>query len=192
MNHKILTGFHEREKDAEAFAFEAQKCKFYLEFGSGTTTAYVDRFTNAKAFVVENDVRWVDHVKKQLTRSEDIKFVHVDLGPCGGWGYPLQVDNYRSKFREYYESVWNLENSFDLVLVDGRFRVSTFLHSLVKSKVGTTILFDDYKNRDYYHVIEEIIKPVEIYQEMAKFLKSSEIDEVKCEALVKTYSEDLR
>jgi len=28
-------------------------------------------------------------------------------------------------------------------------------------KAGTKIIFDDYSNRPHYHVVEEIIKPIE-------------------------------
>ena len=45
-----------------------------------------------------------------------------------------------------------------MILIDGRFRVACFLFSLINSKEDSTIIFDDYMNRPYYHVVEEVIQ----------------------------------
>ena len=46
----------------------------------------------------------------------------------------------------------------DTVLIDGRFRVCCFLTSLKYANENTKIIFDDYNNRPYYHVVEKFIK----------------------------------
>ena len=50
----------------------------------------------------------------------------------------------------------------DIILIDGRFRVASFLSSCVYLKKETIVLFDDYADRDNYHVFDDIIKPSEI------------------------------
>jgi hypothetical protein len=190
MNHKIITGL--KEPDRLVFAREADRCKKYLEYGSGTTTLYIDKHTSCKAFVVENDPNWISRVHSQLTRKNDITFVFVDLGPVGGWGYPREVDKYRHGFPQYPKAVWELENDFDLILVDGRFRVATFLHCVLHAKEGTIIMFDDYKEREYYHVVEEIIKPEQVHFSIAKFVKPAQVGEEACRRLIDLHTEDLR
>ena len=47
----------------------------------------------------------------------------------------------------------------NFILIDGRLRVLCFLVSLKKCNSGTKIIFDDYVNRKFYHIVEELIKP---------------------------------
>ena len=48
----------------------------------------------------------------------------------------------------------------DLALIDGRFRVACFLHSMLAAEAGTPLLFDEYTNRPRYHLVEEFC-PIE-------------------------------
>lgn len=61
----------------------------------------------------------------------------------------------------------------DLLAIDGRFRVQCFLYSLINADEGTILLFDDYCDRPYYHIVEEIIEPEADDERMSKFVKSS-------------------
>jgi len=45
----------------------------------------------------------------------------------------------------------------DVILIDGRFRVSCFLYSLINAKKDSIIIFDDYLNRPWYHIVEDVI-----------------------------------
>ena len=58
----------------------------------------------------------------------------------------------------------------DVVLIDGRFRVACFLTSLLKSKVGAVIIFDDYSDRNHYHVVEEFVEVSHLEQRQAIFV----------------------
>ena len=57
----------------------------------------------------------------------------------------------------------------DVILIDGRFRVACFLYCLLKSKEGSFIFFDDYINRSYYHVVEDIIPAFDLCGRQAVF-----------------------
>ena len=82
----------------------------------------------------------------------------VDLGPIGWAGRPKNYAK-RAAFQRYIESPWNRGQKPEVILVDGRFRVACFLYSLASADPGSTILFDDYKDREHYHVVEEFLKP---------------------------------
>ena len=45
----------------------------------------------------------------------------------------------------------------DTVLIDGRFRVCCFFTCLKFAKEGTIIIFDDYFDRPYYHIVEKYL-----------------------------------
>jgi hypothetical protein len=76
----------------------------------------------------------------------------------GAWGKPKNKDKI-DNFWMYMVKPWHIAKANDLVpdtiLIDGRFRVASFLFSLVSAQSGATILFDDYVNRPYYHVVEQ-------------------------------------
>lgn len=82
-----------------------------------------------------------------------------------------------------YAGICSLISSF--VLIDGRFRVASFLTSIKFCDDGCKIIFDDYANRTHYHVVEEIIKPIKIFGNQALFevkdrnsLQENEIDQL--------------
>ena len=92
-----------------------------------------------------------------------------DLGEIGSWGRP-KTYHYRHLFSEYTDFLWNQEKTPDLVLVDGRFRVCSFLTCCKKAPPGTKIIFDDYLERPEYHVVEEYLKPLKVDARQALFV----------------------
>jgi hypothetical protein len=85
---------------------------------------------------------------------------HVDIGEVKDWGYPASYEK-RENFQAYTDFLWVHDDKPDMVLVDGRFRVCCFLTTLLNANPGTVIIFDDYTNRQIYHVVEEIVRPRE-------------------------------
>jgi cellulose biosynthesis protein BcsQ len=187
---KMITGL--KGRDPEIFADLLKTNPNYLEYGCGTSTQYVDQYTTSKALIVETDHQWIEKISKTIRRKNDLNFIHVDLGPVSGWGYPKEIEKYKNKFEEYYKKPWESNDDFDLILIDGRFRVATFLYCLLKAKKGTIIILDDYKDRDYYRVVEKFIQPISIYERMAKFIKNEEFDEELILKFLDQYKFDLR
>lgn len=62
------------------------------------------------------------------------------------------------------------------LLIDGRFRVACFVSALVRIQKPTLILFDDYKERSEYHIVERILKPTQLVGRMAIFHAVPNID----------------
>ena len=133
----------------------------YLEFGCGGSTNYVLKNTDATTVTsVDSDNIWIDDVLNSLNESEKERLLirYCDIGPVGAWGVPKNKSNFENWWR-YMTTPWELAhtNSIkpDLVLVDGRFRVASFLYSLLAAQDGITILFDDYLERPEYFVVEK-------------------------------------
>jgi len=55
------------------------------------------------------------------------------------------------------------------VLIDGRFRVACFLTSILHAEPPCRILFDDYRKKERYHVVERILSPVDFCGRQALF-----------------------
>src|SRR5690606_38566989 len=101
-------------------------------------------------YSVETDNAYLEGIKSWFREHKTTsKFFPIlaDIGPTAKWGKPTdrsQVENWPN----YASLPWKLasENQHlpDLVLIDGRFRVASFLMSLLCAPAQKTILFDDY------------------------------------------------
>ena len=143
--------------DDKLFKSYLKNCKLYFEYGVGSSTRWVLENTNSKIIAVDTDKEWIDFVNIKV-ESFRTKLIWVDLGDLTKWGRPNSY-KYRNSFMDYIGGIWNFNKQADVILIDGRFRVACFLYSLMNSKTGSTIIFDDYFDRPWYHVIEEVISP---------------------------------
>ena len=117
-------------------------------------------------YSVESDQAWLEGIKSAKEQAENpYNGLHVckwvDIGTTGDWGYPTTTTNHMHYWK-YPFSAWLSEemiNRPDLVLIDGRFRIACLLATIMYAKSKTTVLFDDYFDRPWYHFIEDIIKP---------------------------------
>ena len=70
-------------------------------------------------------------------------------------------------FRAYSDQVLEAPHPFDLVMVDGRFRVACVLKAVKKARLarwrGATVLLHDYRiaDRDYGSFLETVLRPAE-------------------------------
>jgi len=94
---------------------------------------------------------------------------YCDVGPIGDWGVPVSYDK-AENFDAYTDWVWQQGINPDIVLIDGIFRICCFLTSLLHAKKGTFLIFDDYKNNQYYHCVEQFLKPQQYCGKQAIFV----------------------
>jgi hypothetical protein len=155
--------------DEEFFKAEIAKAEVYLEFGVGGTSLIVDKIDGIKQVTsVDTSQKWIEKIQDLVTNSEKFDFHFIDLGPLKEWGTPTSYDC-RNSFLNYIDFV-NLNQIVpDLILIDGRFRVATFLSCLLNSTEGTKIIFDDYVERKNYHIVESIIPPDKVSSRQAIF-----------------------
>jgi len=115
----------------------------------------------------------------------------VDIGETGAWARPINDTHWRD-FHTYPLSVWDREDFVDpdVILIDGRFRVACFVAAAMKIRKPTTILFDDYGDRDYYHTVERLAKPVAMVGRMAHFeLSPGEIPKHELTWLIASFNQ---
>lgn len=166
--------------DDEYFKKVATGSRVYAEYGCGESTLWIAKNTSCKIYSVDTSRAWVDKTVGGISRS-DVSLHWVDVGDLGDWGRPLGFEK-REGFYEYFNWVWEQGDTPDLVLIDGRFRVCCFLTSLFKAEEGTTIIFDDYKYRRHYHIVEHFLTPIGFCGRQAIFVVpdkgSLDIDEL--------------
>lgn len=161
--------------DEELFKRCVSRAKLYGEYGMGASTNWALTKTKAKIVSVDTSEHWVSRVVSAANSSDRLNAIWVDVGPLGEWGRPATYKK-RSEFFRYIDGIWRAEHKPDVVLVDGRFRVAAFLHSLLMGAPGTSIIFDDYVNRPHYHVVEEFVERTEVCGRQCLFIVPYDID----------------
>lgn len=167
-----------------------------LEYGSGGSTIYAALSDADNIISVENDREFLDKVILEYEAIELFKPnlfpIHSYIGPTKMWGYPID-DSHKHLWKNYPVSGWNIAREYsidpDTIIIDGRFRVACFLYSIGHCKKDAVIFWDDYVNRESYHVIEKICKPRHIYGRAAVFIKN---DEVFDQEMFDKYCNDMR
>lgn len=160
-------------QETEAITAFYAKASVILEYGSGGSTVLAAQQPGTTTFSVESDAQWAMQLQAALNGIAGSGTVHlhpVDIGPTGEWARPTDQSRWRS-FIHYPTSVWDRPDLLppDLVLIDGRFRVGCFLATLMNITQPTTILFDDYRDRSHYRVVEELLRPARMIGRMALF-----------------------
>ena len=164
--------------------------KTYLEYGSGKSTLWTLRNTNNKIYSIETDSYWKQKIFDSVSDEEDerLNLKLIDIGPVKNFGRPISYFNYKN-FYEYTDYYWKKNIQPDFILIDGRFRVCSFLSCLKYAKEGTPILFDDYTERKFYHIVEELISVHEYNENQALFVrpKKNLIDHNKLNEMIKNF-----
>ncbi|MAS05532.1 MAG: hypothetical protein CL534_12740 [Ahrensia sp.] len=168
--------------DSETLSFfeqRASQSKCYLEYGCGGSTVHAIQKARIPSIIsVESDKEWRQKVldSVQLQSPDQLRLEHCDIGPVGAWGVPIDQSHIRNYWR-YSCLPWQIARNHnlspDFVMIDGRFRVASFLYSLISCKDGTTILFDDYYDRPSYHTVEQFCEPPQKVGRAAVFESAS-------------------
>jgi hypothetical protein len=141
--------------DKELYACYLRKSTSYFEWGCGGSTEFAAGHQNLKYLMsIESYPEWLGKVSdvpivKDGINSGRIGMFHVDIGPVRKFGFPKSKDP--AVIGRYPAAISVLKERFDLVLVDGRFRVACFLetvrHYVSHKWPSPTILFHDYMGR---------------------------------------------
>ena len=152
------------EEEIQCLLKYLSKSRVYLEFGSGHSTLLASQFKGLKVISLKTDQTYIQYLKLEIEKrgsQAQIDFVHLDIGPVAEWGWPIDTQN-TSRFANYILGTINQAHNKtlipDLILIDGRFRIASFLACCLTSP-GAVILFDDYLDRDNYHIVERFFSP---------------------------------
>lgn len=108
--------------------------------GGGSTLWFADRGT--RVITVEHDPRWAKVLSEMLSDFRDVAILE------------------RARGNDYIEAIQPYEDdSFDVVLVDGRDRVECFIEAIPKVRRGGLLILDDVDRRRYARAFEAIDWP---------------------------------
>ena len=165
----------------------------YLEFGCGDSTLYsvkrqnikrIDSVESSEAYIDEN-LKIKPEVKNAITDGR-LNFHIIDIGETEMWGNPIN-ENKKHLWPNYSLSIFVQPCDYDLVLIDGRFRVSCALNTILNTSKNTIILFHDFWHRLEYHVILPFVNVVNRADSLAVFSKKEHLNMEKILSLIKKY-----
>lgn len=153
----------------EAIGFlnrHVKKNMHVFEFGGGGSSVYFARHSGT-VVTVEHDAGWFEAMcaimeKKEIT-NWDGNLITAEEGGSGDIGDP---DAYVSddkifegkNFKAYASFIDRFENeSFDIIVVDGRARPSCTKHALPKLKKGGWLIIDNADRTYYFTAFKEIL-----------------------------------
>lgn len=156
------TDFPVRMSSAEQELFTSLlgTSRAFLEFGCGGSTLLAIQHSLHFIASVDTDLSWIEKLKakdivNKAVSSRRLHFIHVDLGPVGEWGIPSGESKIRSWPKYYTTPYLRFDWEFDLILVDGRFRVPCLLTAALCAPEGCRVLVHDYGLRHNYTVAEK-------------------------------------
>jgi len=167
--------------------------KNYLEYGCGGSTYIASlRPTINYMASVEGLQSWITKCKKATpiktaVESGKLVFHHIDYNASDHYSYP--TDSTKSNmFPKYSDVITSYPpNTFDMILIDGRFRVACTCKAYDYIGANTNILIHDYSIRSYYSIVEKFFTVKGIEDTFAVLQKKDDIDRNELEECITKY-----
>lgn len=145
----------------------------YLEFGGGGSSVLASTVPTLDSVVtVESDEPFLNSLLEQPALNLSYAAgrwtpIPVNIGSTKAIGYPAN-NLHRSWWPRYAAGASQYgPQSFDVILVDGRFRVACALEALRLLAPGGVVLMHDYSPRPHYHVVTKWYTEEAVIQELA-------------------------
>jgi len=188
---EILTKIHEipisgggmtsEERDFLASAYTKQTTVF--EWGMGASSVLANIIGVERLVSVDNVDEWVEKTR-QMVSNNNYDFHYVDTGKIRDWGKPTEPKS--DKWLNYSAKVNDEKESFDVYLVDGRFRVACACAALLHAKESSYIFIHDF-DRDYYQGILEVAERVGQVGKLVKLKLKDGVLREKIEIMYNTF-----
>lgn len=164
----------------------------YFEFGAGGSTVWAAQ-QGLTVHGIESDAQWVNALKAQL--GELCRVEAVDIGPTQAWGFPASKEH-EDKFSNYSLAINAHDEPFDLILVDGRFRVACTMAAILHilrhhDRLGEAKIFiHDFWNRPHYHCVLQFLETLEKVNTAGLFKVKENLSPTDVESVWREYAKD--
>ncbi|RDU65312.1 hypothetical protein CQA53_06440 [Helicobacter didelphidarum] len=178
--------------EIELFARHIINAKSYLEFGCGGSTFLVAYITQATITSIESSKDFIALLSRNELIANNlhrINLCHIDIGETGAWGFPID-ESKKENYPLYSRSIFEARQDFDVIFVDGRFRVACILNAILYCP-QSTIIVHDFFNREAYHIVLEFLECIERVETLGVF-KVAKYDEERLKELYKQYQYDVK
>jgi hypothetical protein len=132
-----------------------------FEYGSGGSTLFFSEKVK-KLVSVEHDKNWFDRIKKSLKKNNTTNTSYLLIIPQKGKNneFSSSLKEYKNcNFKKYTKSITKFpDNSFDVVLVDGRARLSCLKEAIPKVKKEGYLILDNSERPKYQEAFKLLSK----------------------------------
>lgn len=181
------------ERERACWQARYRKAGAVLEYGGGEST----RFACSEMIpirVQESDPDWVARLGKEPQVAASVAagrctLVQADIGPVENWGYPADRTGIE-RWADYVLAPWRKGPQWDLVMVDGRFRVACLAAAVRHGREDLTLMVHDFWNRPHYHVILPFLDWIESADTLGVFRPRPDHDRDALEALLAAHLND--
>lgn len=144
------------ENEQQLFRDALKNASVYFEYGIGGSSIWAMAY-GLDLNGVETDKHWMLQVTNCLDPYPyDLRY--IDIGPVGYYGKPSTISD---NFEIYSKSILIFEKNFDLVLIDGRFRVAcaaTVAEMAIESQNrNLKVYFHDFFDRHEYSIVTKFM-----------------------------------
>lgn len=178
--------------ETDLLASALAQARVYLEYGSGGSTKLAARQPQLESITsVESDQAYIDlHVRPdpEVVRAlgqQRLRFLSVDIGPTGDWGYPKNATK-AHLWPNYALCPYLHGYRPDLILIDGRFRVACGLVAALQEPQAR-VLVHDYTSRRNYHVLERFFEIRQRADSLVELSRRPDFDERQARKLLRHY-----
>ena len=179
----LLYSFVMSKDEIELFDREIKNSRAILEFGMGGSTIRALQKSKAKICSIDSSLDWIREMREyfpiKYMEGKRLTLVHVDVGPTGGWGWPVGEET-KDRFPDYSSHIFNIidKSSIDTVLVDGRFRVACALKTILECHENDNlrIMIHDFWDRTQYHVVLKYLDVADCADTLGAFTLKKDID----------------
>jgi hypothetical protein len=165
----------------------------YFEFGCGGSTFRACLHPNIEHITsIDSSIGWIKKVSDNsvvslLKKQGKINFLFVDINADEfSWGIPKDKSKINN-WPEYSFSIRKTPVKYDMILIDGRFRVACGLHSLEMLSPNGIMVIHDYTNRTHYHILTKYYDMVETVETLAVFKKKPNYDIMSVQSIIDKY-----
>eukprot|EP00668_Euglena_longa_P007554 GGOE01009063.1.p1 GENE.GGOE01009063.1~~GGOE01009063.1.p1 ORF type:complete len:197 (-),score=17.24 GGOE01009063.1:410-1000(-) len=150
---------------------------FYVEYGSGSSTEWFAPLVNFTV-TIENSASWCSKVYEREMMKCLIKHGRLDilcfaLSETGEWAMPTEwsIKHHGANYHLYVRALSYVNfPRYDVVLVDGRYRVAVALYALMYIDRNTIVLMHDF-DRNVYHVVLKYYNKVKMVDTLVALRK---------------------
>jgi hypothetical protein len=177
------------------FLRNLKDCTSYFEFGCGGSTIVAAAFgpSHMNITSVDSSEEWITSVKqdsncKAKIATDQMKIDHIDIGPVGAWGHPTQaVQESKGAWYLYSQAISMAGGKYDMVLVDGRFRVACVLNTFL-SNPSAQVLIHDFLQPEHHVHYKALLAVADVVQRVGTLVKLKKKSGITQMELMKMYA----
>jgi len=167
--------------EAELFSGQLASASVYLEYGCGGSTLAAVKSKLQNIVSVDTDLSWIERLKQNneiatALNTGRLVFRPIDVGVIGDWGAPTNQKKIRNWPRYAVDPFISTDFDFDLILVDGRFRVHCLIAAAMCAAPHTLIFLHNYKFRHQYTIADKYFISVHRVESAALFRKKADLN----------------